>query len=207
MSITTNIRKAYLEGKPLTSAQRHFLWFNQHKLGYEFEKISKYYQLTKPSSRSFIKPQDDLTASNIQVMYRRLNLMLASTSRSVELPLTPAQFLALKNTFGELIFYHGNQVLTGAPFFAGGVPRVDFFQWGNLMGVVKYEELLSEKGIDGNFLIHFEDMKDRTMLQCIQDYQLHQRQALTAQSQEAAPISTTPRPRLILQPSWGYTSY
>lgn len=216
MSITTSIRKMYLEGKPLSSAQRHYLWFNHHKLGYEFERMAKYYQLTKKAEsqrHSFINPRDILSSNDIQAMHRRLELMLASVKNGIELKFTPAQFLALKNAIGELIFYHGNQVLTGAPFFAGGVSRVDFFQWGNLLGVVKYEELLSEKGVEGNFLIHFEGMKDRTILQSIQDYQRHQHQTLqqqahlNPQSKEVTAVYTAPRPRFILQPSWGHTSY
>lgn len=214
MAIFAQIRKAYREGKPLSSEQAQFLWFNRHKLGYEFDKLAKYYQLDgyklSANKPSFIKPSTSFTAADIELFYRRLQLMLANNRHGIELSLTPAQFIQLKNTIGQLIFFHGNQVLTGAPFFAGGIPHVDFFQWGNLMGVIKYEELLSEKGIEGNFLIHFADMKDRTLLQCIQDYQLHQQQhhqqAVYPQPQQAYPSIDyhTPRPRLILQPGKGY---
>ena len=37
----------------------------------------------------------------------------------------------------ELILTHGNQLLTGAPFYPGGIPYTLFFQWGNLFGVAK----------------------------------------------------------------------
>ncbi|CAM4459993.1 MAG: hypothetical protein LEGION0398_MBIBDBAK_00884 [Legionellaceae bacterium] len=209
MSIKKSIRNAYKYGMPLTDAQYHFLWFNQHKLGYEFENMAQYYRLNptfKSGKTSFIQPHEKLSPPDIQRLYKRLQLMLTGTRSSIELPLTLEQFLVLKNGIGELIFYHGNQLLTGAPFFAGGIPRVDFFQWGNLLGVVKYEELLSEKGVDGNILIYFEDMSDRELLQAIKDYQLQQhnlelQKVMSMQAKTLEPIYVSPTPKLILQPT------
>lgn len=142
MSIVTAIRKAYFDSKPLTSAQLHYLWMNRNRLAPGLEAVARYYldgSQFSPKTRqySFIKPRSILSLTDIENLRRRLTLMLNITNHGIQISLTPAQFMQLKNSLGELLFLHGNQVLTGAPFFPGGVPHVDFFQWGNLMGVVK----------------------------------------------------------------------
>lgn len=200
MSLKTNIIRAYNEGKPLTSAEQHFLWMHYRELGGYMEKVAKYYRLTDLQARaklaSFLRPQGVLNL-------HRLKTMLADSPKGIELTLTPTEFLTLKNNINELLYFHGNQVLTGAPFFAGGVPHIDFFQWGNLMGVVKNEELPGEKIITGNILIYFEDMKDRNLMQCIQDYQRRQHTAPQpmARPPEQEITHTAPRPSLLLHPS------
>src|SRR5690606_35947581 len=85
--------------------------------------------------------------------------------------MSPSDFLSFRAmTTDELILYHGNQLLTGAPFFPGGVPQLIYFQWGNLFGVAKYVVIAEEKALKSNVLIYFEDRHERLLQDCVYQY-------------------------------------
>lgn len=261
MSIPRSIIKAYEQGRPLTAAERNIVLFSDKYFGPLHDEIMRFYQLgpwakkaevkknppakKPPIQASFLIPHGISSPTDFEDTQQRLQNVLARAGYGVEVVLTPAQFILLRNiipptqffhlenTIEELLYYQGNQLLAGAPFFEGGVPRVDFFQWGNLMGVVKYEELLGEKGIEGNILIYFEDLQDRTLLHAMHDYLVHHLAIEPAIQPELAepeavsytlsrtdidpPIepepepeqesNTSPSPHLILQPPGLYPIY
>lgn len=174
---STDILKCFLSGKPLSSEQIHFLDWHQKQLSNPaFDPIIKYYLQTSKNQRvyyksSFLLPHEKIDAHTLQELRKRLNAFLLKDYHHVMVHFTPKQFLEFKAVgVQELIFWHGNQFLTGAPFFPGGIPPVIFFQWGNLFGVVKYLALVEEKALKANVLIYFEDMQDRNFEQCVLDY-------------------------------------
>lgn len=132
---------------------------------------------------SFLLPNEKITLDAVKTLKSRLGAMLLNKN-NLMLPMTEKQFLDFKNyCLEELVFYHGNQFLTGAPFFPGGIPTFIPFQWGNLFGVARNSVSSSEKSVKGNILIYFEDMRDRELDRCVEEY-LHNIQKDTSDEQK-----------------------
>ena len=125
------------------------------------------------TSYNFLLHKSHFSPVDVKEFYQRLNLFLQNRKTGIKIQMTTEQFAQLSPTFNELNYFYGNQTLTGAPFVIGGVPRLDYFQWGNLMGVVKYVELAEEKNLKANLMIYFEDIGDRTLQQCFKDFLKH----------------------------------
>jgi hypothetical protein len=96
---------------------------------------------------------------------------LKQKNSQASIRLTHKQYLQFKQyNIQDLIYWHGNQFLTGAPFYPGGIPHVIYFQWGNMFGIVKPSVLAGEEALKANILIYFVDMMDRDIDRCVLDY-------------------------------------
>ncbi len=192
--------KAFDAGKPLSAEQHHFLnWHYAQLSSPHLDPLLRYYRAPRAS---FLLPANTvLTPTIIAHFKKRLALMLHHVAHGVEVKLTPPQFQALKTLTGDaLIFYHGNHYLTGALFFPGGVAHVDYFQWGNLYGVVKYEFLMGETEVEGNILVYFEDMEERLLEECVKDYE--RKHTIEQEPYFPPPIPAySPRPLELPRPS------
>lgn len=174
---SADIMKCFGYGKPLSADQLNFLHRYQKQLSSkEFDPIIKYYLQSIKTHKdkyhaSFLLPHEILNFESIEKFKKRLSLFLRENAKQVFVRFTPQQFEALKTYQPhEVILWHGNQFLTGAPFFPGGIPPVIYFQWGNYFGVVKYVILPGEKALKANLLVYFEDMQERDLDQCVLDY-------------------------------------
>jgi hypothetical protein len=168
--------KCFEQGIPLSSDQWHHLdWHKQVFNSPIGDAMQRYYieslKRKKESMRSFALPSDEFNAKTVQQFKERMKVLLKQKGTKAIFRFNHKQYLDFKKyTMGELIFWHGNHLLTGAPFIPGGIPNVVLFQWGNFFGIVKYVVLLEEKAIKGNLLVYFEDMQDRDLNQCVLDY-------------------------------------
>lgn len=173
---SAEILKCFNDGRPLTCDQLNYISRFQHALSSpSFDVVYKYYieAAKRANSNKFILPSSMLNASALRQFKQRLQLFLSKDSQDISIELTPEQLLKFKEIAApELIYYHGNQFLTGAPFFPGGIPPVLYFQWGNLFGVTKYLLQAGEKSAITNIFIHFELTHERTLEQCVKAYQL-----------------------------------
>lgn len=166
----------FANGIPLSCAQFNFLdWHEKTLSSPHFDPVLKYYlkhyRHDHAEEHSFLLPSENLKKADVARLKRRLEIFLKDTSSHLEIKLTPDAFLQFRAlTYNELILYHGNQLLTGAPFFHGGVPQHIFFQWGNLFGVAKYVVLAEEKALKSNVLIYFEDLQERQLQECVLQY-------------------------------------
>lgn len=217
---SADLLRCFANGKPLTPEQINFLdWHSTELSNPKLDPVLKYYLETLRKKReqrfktSFLVPHEQINKEDIQKLKKRLQIFLKEKNSHVVIPVTPKQledFQAIASE--ELIYYHGNQYLTGAPFFAGGIAPMIYFQWGNFFGVVKYCVLPEEKSLKANIMIYFEDMQDRDMNQFVKDYAYHlqrdvqlQHEMLaiqhpqidTAQIEKPEPI-LTPTPKLAL---------
>lgn len=187
---TADIVKCFMLGKPLTPDQANFLdWHKKQLSNPQFDPILKYYLKSRHAYKnevhtSFLLPQEKMTPESIALFRKRLAVMLqANPQHRAVVSLTQQQLLEFKHyTLQDLIFWHGNQFLTGAPFYPSGTPPLILFQWGNYFGIIKYVVFAGEKSIMGNLLLYFEDMQERTLDRCVQDY--HKRMEEEIQLQE-----------------------
>lgn len=173
---SADILNNFANNKPLTAEQLHFLDTHQSKLSSaQFDPIYKYYVDAEKKKRkyqgSFLMPVEEINQENLKKLKKRLQLFLQKKFSNVTLHFTTKQLLQFREVGApELIYYHGNQFLTGAPFIPGAIAPVILFQWGNLFGVVKYVVLAEEKAIKANTLVYFEDMQERSLNECVLDY-------------------------------------
>lgn len=206
----SHILRNFESGIPLSADQLNFLSNNEKFLSsYGLDPVLKYYLKSyqkKPASLSFIVPPQNITHLTTQQIKRSVQNLLKTRIGHVDLQMTLAQYAQLRSVgMNELIFWHGNHFLTGAPFFPGGIPYVIYFQWGNLFGVVKFQVLPEEKVLKGNLLVYFEDMEDRSLYQCVREYehkykdelnlekQLRNQQQLSEKDREEESLIQTPK--------------
>ena len=163
-------------GVPLSADQLNFLSRHEKALSHGgMDPALKYY--LKPfykkvaDHQSFLMHSEHFNEESTRELRKRLQMALDGKKTRINFTINPQQFLEFKNAaIPSLIYFHGNQFLTGAPFFPGGYPYVIFFQWGNYFGVAKYHILPDEKALKSNVLIYFEDMYERNLEQCVNDF-------------------------------------
>lgn len=187
-SSTSDILRCFVLAKPLSSEQRNFLARHQKLLSSpEFDTVLKYYlQADKKNelNATSLVPKETFTPVSIQLLKHRLQTLLANKACRAVVQFTPQQLANLQElSMPELIYWHGNQTLNGAPFFPGGTPPVLYFQWGNLFGIIKHLVLSEEKSLLANTLVYFEDLQDRDLNQCVLDYEQKLRHELEKQNQ------------------------
>lgn len=180
----------FASGVPLSADQLNFLSNYEKTLSSPtLDPVLKYYLgpfHKKSEQHSFLMHRENFDATAAKELKRRLELLVDKKGERVKLKFTPKQFHELKNAaIPSLILYHGNQFLTGAPFYLGGIPHVVFFQWGNLFGVAKYAVLAEEKALKSNVFIYFEDMHDRYLEECVKDFMKDMRHELQLMPQPA----------------------
>ncbi|OGT47287.1 MAG: hypothetical protein A3E83_00705 [Gammaproteobacteria bacterium RIFCSPHIGHO2_12_FULL_41_20] len=187
---SADIMRKFFMGKPLSSEQVNFLYAHQKQLSdSRFDPVLKYYLETDKKRRekykaTFLLPHEKLKPSDIPALRKHIQFFLREAANRVAMQFTQQQFLQFKEyTIQDLIYWHGNQFLTGAPFYPGGIPPLIFFQWGNLFGIVKYLVLAEEKALKANILIYFEDMQDRDLNQCVQNYNKHLQNEMSIQNE------------------------
>lgn len=173
---SADILKKFATGKPLSAEQQHFLDWHQKQLSNGwYDPILRYYLSTKRNKNiahpSFLLAHEEMNFESIKQLKERIRLSLQEKAHPV-ICLTQKQYLQFREcTLRDLIFWHGNQFLTGASFYPSGTPPMIFFQWGNLFGIVKYIVLSGEKSLKHNLLIYFEDRQERDLEQCVNEYQ------------------------------------
>ena len=174
---SANILKTFAIGKPLTTDQISFLEDHQQQLSCEqIDPLLNYYlkesrERRRKFNTTFLLPHEEMNFEAIQLLKKRLLSLLQDNSEHAVVTLTEKQYLAFKDyTTEELIYWHGNQFITGAPFFPGGIPPVIHFQWGNLFGIVLYVLLPFDRLTRINTVIYFESMRNRNLNQCVDDY-------------------------------------
>lgn len=206
--VLKNIIAKHADGVPLTCDEHNFLDWHQKSLSNQHVDSAAAYYLkhhTLPYSEghSFLLPHEILNKDDIDKLKKRLKIMLSEKGKNVELKFTSQQFLDFRKlNYSELILFHGNHFLTGAPFFPGGIPHIIFFQWGNLFGVAKYVMLAEERALKSNVLIYFEDMQERLIDTCVEDYKnLHSNELKNLPQQQ-----NIPQPQNIQTPENTYTT-
>jgi hypothetical protein len=174
---SADIFKRFHLGQPLSSEQFHLLDSHRQQLSSrDFDPILEYYLHAQEKKHlSFILPYEKINREAIKSLKKRLRLMLQKNSaQQAAISFTPEQFAKFKQyTMQELIFWHGNQSLTGAPSYPSCIPPIIYFQWGNQFGIVKQSVLAGEKALKANILVYFEDRQERNLENCVADYKKH----------------------------------
>ncbi len=170
-----NILARFEDGKPLSSDQLNFLISHENTLcSHALDLVIKYYLSSHHSPDkhlSFTVPAERIDRLNAHEIRDAVENLLHYELSHVDLKMSAEQFLKFKAVgFHELIFWHGPQFLSQTMPFPNASPLVLYFQWGKLFGVVKLNAHMDNFIMDGNVLIYFEDINDRSLNQCVLDY-------------------------------------
>jgi len=190
----------FADGVPLACNQLNFLARHQRSLSSrELDPVLgyylKHYEKKQLDDHSFLIPSEKFTPAIIANLKRRLKIMLQGTQSHIELQLNADEFRQFRElTYTELILYHGNQFLTGAPFYHGGIAPLILFQWGNLFGIAKYVVVAGEKALKSNILVYFEDLQERNIEECVQQYFLNLQNDMKQQLLLAPTMHPRPEP-------------
>lgn len=180
---TSEIVKRFNNGNSLSPDQMQYLDNHRFKdnnptfdpiLDYYLKHDSSYNKTHEKYSSIFLSHQI-LNKKNISLLKKRINEMIKNDeNQQADIQLTEKQYSEFKHyTTQELIYWHGNHFLTGAPFYPNSTPSVIHFQWGNYYGIVRYHAIPGERSGSGNYLLTFEKRKERDLAQCVADYQQH----------------------------------
>ncbi len=97
------------------------------------------------------------------ILYYSFGVELEDKHQGREIQLNREQLEQLQYSIEKLYYFHGNVGITGAPLVVGGITPLLFFQWGNLLGVIKYVVLAAEKSLVGNLLLYTEYMAEEEL--------------------------------------------
>lgn len=170
-----DILARFEDGKPLSNEQLNFLMSHDKTLSsYALDSVIKYYLSAhhEPDKHlSFTLPVEKINKVNAHDIRDVVLNVLHHQLSHVDLKMSVDQFLQFKSVgFHELIFWHGPQFLSRTMPFPNGIPLVLYFQWGKLFGVVKLNSRVNSFIMDGNVLIYFEEINNRSLNQCVLDY-------------------------------------
>ncbi len=187
---SADIIRNFASGAPLTADQRLFLESHEKEISNnDFDPIIQYYlaSLKKHKDKfhaTFLLPYEKLNFERIAELKKRIQTMLKDNKNSyVIINMSQEEFLDFKDyTDEEVMFWRGNVYLTGAPLVPGGTPPVIFFRWGNFFGIVKYALLFDEKA-KLNLFLYFEEMRNRTLDQCVKEYHTELKYKIALQNQ------------------------
>jgi len=169
------------------------------KIRLPYNSLAFYYNKIKQGKFSFIP---HIKHINPIFLYYAFNLELERGGQNIEVKLSLEQFKQLEYSIERLFYFHGNIALTGAPLIPGAISPVIFFQWGNLLGVIKYVVLTAEKSLVGNLLLRIEDMQDLKIEAVLLNYlKRNFNLMLTPEElmQQCTPASPQKLPELLLQ--------
>lgn len=137
------------------------------KLRLPYSSLAFYYKKEQQEKLHFIS---HIKHINPAILYYTFNQELEQGGQSKEIQLSMDQLNQLQYGIDKLYYLHGNVELTGTPLVPGAIAPIVFFQWGNLMGIIKYVVLPAEKALVGNMLLRIEDMQDQKLEECLLTY-------------------------------------
>lgn len=209
---SSDILRCFAIGKPLNSDQMNFLAWHEYELSSNtLDPIIQYYitYLKKRKNKcynNFLLPHEEMNLENIKKLKERIQLFIKEKYRQIAIPLSQKQYLQFREANKELIWYD-TQFALHTHFFPSTTPPVLFFQWGKLLGVVKFVLIAGQKASMMNVVVYFEDMEHRDLKQCVAEYQHELNNEIALQKKISGNENVTEEPSLIKTPRLTLTNY
>lgn len=175
---SADILKSFATGKPLSAEQINFLdWHEKELSGEVYDPVIRYYLDSvkrKTLRTSFLLPHEIMNYDAIQDLKLRIQSTLREGKYThVEVPITEQQLMQFRQNAGqELLYWNGNQFITGPHLYPNRIPPVVFLRWGNLFCVIRYVVLAIGKQFKPQITLYFEYRNDRDLDRCVFDYNL-----------------------------------
>lgn len=176
-SSSSDILRSFAEDKPISLEQVNFLYWHQAQLSNaNYDPILNYYlhSIKKKQIKfrnGFLLQHEILNFDAIEALKKRLSESLKTPEDHAVIQLTHKQLLQFKElTHHAISYYHSSQLISANLFYPRGVPPVLYFCWGKIFGVIKYVIPIDVDKIELNAIIYFENMENRNLDKCVEDY-------------------------------------
>lgn len=172
---SAEILKCFATGKPLSAEQINFLDWHAKELSNEnYDPIVRYYldsEKRKTKKTSFLLRYEIINSDAINDLKLRILASLNDKNDHVEIQLTEQQFMQFKQNAGyDLLYWHGNQFITGPYLYPTRIPPMIYLSWGNFFCVIRYVALAIGKQLKPQMILYIEKKLDRTLDQCVLEY-------------------------------------
>lgn len=184
---SADMLRCFAEGKPLSTDQMNFLeWHEVELSSAALDPLIKYYLEAQKRRRkhmgNFLLPHEELNFEDIKKLKDRIHATLKDKYSHAAVEMSEKQYLKFKKyAESELIYWTGNEFTSGAKFYVGGVMPAIFFQWAEFFGVWKYAMIHADKQFRAKHIIYFEEMRNRDLNQCVNEYKQHQQNEILLQ--------------------------
>lgn len=208
---SADMLRCFSEGKPLSTDQLHFLaWHEKELSSAALDPLIEYYigsEKRRKYHANFLLQHEQLNQEDIKKLKERIRAILKDKYSHVAFEMTEKQFLDFKKyAESELIFLTGQEFISGARFYVGGVMPALYFQWAEYFGVWKYAMMHANQQLQTKHIIYFEEMRHRDLKQCVEDYKNHQHNEVLFQQKLVVKPPTEESPQhKILRPQ--FTNY
>lgn len=173
---SADILKNFATGKPLSAEQLNFLDWHEKELSNEvYDPIIRYYldSIKRHALKAtFLLPHEIINYESIKSLKERILATLREGKHThIEIPVSEQQLLQFKQNAGrELLYWNGNQFITGPHLYPNRIPPVIFLRWGNLFCVIRYVVLAIGKQFKPQITLYFENRNDRDLDRCVLEY-------------------------------------
>ena len=175
------ILHAFQSGKPLSAEQLNFLlWHARQLSSAHLDPLLKYYKIGKPHTyqhscvHSFLVADELENKESTERFKFKLECLLQEQHHGIMAKFTMIQFehlMAIEHV-PHLVYFDSNRIVIDSPLFRGKKAHVYFFQWGNIIGIVKFEVVKDAPIYETNALVYFEERRNRELTEFIHDFYL-----------------------------------
>lgn len=170
-----SILHAFQQGKPLTNEQLNFLlWHARQLSNAHFDPILRIYKIGQSCVHSFLVADELNTQESTHRFKDKLEALLREQQHGVMTQFTLNQFehlIAIEH-IPHFVYFDGNRIVVDSPIFRGKKVHACFFQWGNIIGIVRFEVTRDAPIIDTNAYVYFEERNKRELTEFIHDFYL-----------------------------------
>lgn len=176
---SADILRCFAEDKPISNEQLNFLYWHQAQLtNANFDPVLHYFlssikRKEQKFRKGFLLHHEILNFDAIEALKKRLRETLQTPKDYLTIHLTNKQLLQFREIIKhDVSYYHASQLISSNLFYPRGVPPVLYFCWGKIFGVIKYVIPTNLDRIELNAVVYFENMDNRNLDKCVEDYNL-----------------------------------
>jgi len=186
---SVDILKCFKEGKPLSAEQTNILDWHEKELSSKLlDPLLKYYLHNNKNKHkkyhgTFLLPHEELNLEAIIKLKKRIDLVLKDNYSHLVLELSDKQVMQFKRlTHNEIIYWQGNEFVSGAKYYVGGIMPAIFFQWREYFCILKHSLIHDRNALQNINALYFEPIRDRTLEQCVKEYNCNLQKDLEMQN-------------------------
>lgn len=175
-----DILLAFQSGKPLTVDQLNFLLWHARQLSTaHLDPVLKYYKIGQHRHyhsciHSFLVADELDNKESTHRFQEKLESILQEQHHGImaKFSLTQFEHLMAVEHIPHLVYFDGNRIVVESPLIRGKKAHAYFFQWGSIIGIVRYEIVREAPISETNAIVYFEERRKRELTEFIHDFYL-----------------------------------
>ncbi len=161
--------------KPLTPGQLNFLlWHAKQLSGAHFDPIIRAYKIGERCVHSFLVADELKNVESTHRFKEKLESLLQDQQHGIMAKFTIAQFqnLTAIEHIIHFVYFDGNRIVVESPLIRGKKAHAYFFQWGNIIGIVRYEIVREALISETDAIVYFELRNKRELTEFMHAFYL-----------------------------------